>query len=37
VERAVAATIQIPRRTRDIGGIASCSVVAAAVAENITA
>jgi 3-isopropylmalate dehydrogenase len=36
VERAVAAAIAIPRRTRDIGGIASCSAVAAAVADQIT-
>jgi 3-isopropylmalate dehydrogenase len=35
VERAVGATIAWPRRTRDIGGIASCSAVAAAVAEQL--
>jgi 3-isopropylmalate dehydrogenase len=37
VEKAVAAAIAIPRRTRDIGGIASCSAVAAAVTDQITA
>jgi 3-isopropylmalate dehydrogenase len=37
IEQAVAATIQIPCRTRDVGGIASCSKVAAAVAEQINA
>lgn len=35
VERAVASAIGIPRRTRDIGGIASCSAVARAVTEQI--
>jgi 3-isopropylmalate dehydrogenase len=35
VERAVALAIAIPRRTRDIGGIASCSAVAGVVAEQI--
>ena len=35
IESAVAAAIAIPRRTRDIGGIASCSVVAQAIAEQI--
>jgi 3-isopropylmalate dehydrogenase len=36
IESAVAAAIAIPRRTRDIGGIASCSVVAQAIADHIT-
>jgi 3-isopropylmalate dehydrogenase len=35
VEGAVAAAIQSPRRTRDIGGIASCSAVAQSIAEHI--
>jgi len=35
VERAVAAAIAIPRRTRDIGGIASCGTVAQAIADLI--
>ena len=37
VEEAVAAAIVAPRRTRDIGGIASCSAVAAAVVERVAA
>ncbi len=36
VEQAVAAAIAMPRRTRDIGGIASCSAVAAAVVDQIS-
>jgi 3-isopropylmalate dehydrogenase len=36
IESAVAAAIAIPHRTRDIGGIASCSVVAQAIADHIT-
>jgi len=35
IESAVAAAIAIPRRTRDIGGIASCSAVAQAIADQI--
>ncbi|HEY7058626.1 MAG TPA: 3-isopropylmalate dehydrogenase [Vicinamibacterales bacterium] len=35
VEAAVGAAIGIPRRTRDIGGIASCSAVAQAVVEQL--
>jgi 3-isopropylmalate dehydrogenase len=37
VENAVAAAIAIPRRTRDIGGIASCTAVAQAVADQVAA
>ncbi len=35
VEAAVGAAIGVPRRTRDIGGIASCSAVAQAVVEQV--
>ena len=35
VEAAVGAAISAPRRTRDIGGIASCSAVAEAVAQQV--
>jgi len=35
VEAAVGAAISTPRRTRDIGGIASCSAVAEAVAQQV--
>jgi 3-isopropylmalate dehydrogenase len=35
VESAVGAAISAPRRTRDIGGIASCSAVARAVVEQV--
>ena len=35
VEAAVGAAIDVPRRTRDIGGIASCSAVAQAVVDQV--
>jgi isocitrate/isopropylmalate dehydrogenase len=35
VEAAVGAAISAPRRTRDIGGIASCTAVAEAVAQHV--